>query len=60
MPILFFGEEYWRRVVNFDALVEEGVIAERDLDLFTFVESAEQAWACICDHYAESQAGLDC
>lgn len=51
-PILFFGREYWERVVNFEALVEEGTVSPDDLDLFTFCETAEEAWACICDHYA--------
>jgi len=51
MPILFFGQEFWERVVNFDALVEEGVIAPDDLQLFKFVESADEAWKHICDHY---------
>ena len=59
MPILFFGREFWERIVNFEALVEEGVIAERDLELFKFVETAEEAWAHICETYAESP-GLDC
>lgn len=44
MPVLLFGEDYWRRVVNFDAMVEEGVVAPEDLDIFHFVESAEEAW----------------
>jgi uncharacterized protein (TIGR00730 family) len=58
MPILFFGLDYWRRVVNFEALVEEGVIAPDDLGLFKFVETAEEAWAHICDFYGGE--GLDC
>ncbi|HEX8840606.1 MAG TPA: LOG family protein, partial [Sphingomicrobium sp.] len=33
LPILLYGREFWNRVVNFEALVEEGVISERDLDL---------------------------
>ena len=60
MPILFFGKDYWDRVVNFEALVEEGVISERDLGLFKFVNTAEEAWAHICEAYAESGSGLDC
>jgi hypothetical protein len=44
IPILFFGREFWERVVNFEALVEEGVISSADLDLFTFCETAEEAW----------------
>ena len=51
MPILFFGRDYWNRVVNFEALVEEGVISERDLDLFEFVETADEAWAKLQANY---------
>src|SRR5215208_6233207 len=39
LPILFFGREFWERVVDFDALVEEGVIAPNDLELFTYCET---------------------
>ncbi|HMO76288.1 MAG TPA: TIGR00730 family Rossman fold protein [Sphingopyxis sp.] len=52
IPILLFGKQFWHRVVNFEALVEEGVISERDLKLFTFVEKAEDAWKTIKDFYA--------
>jgi len=51
IPILFFGREFWERVIDFEALADEGVIAHDDLKLFTFCESAEEAWACICRHY---------
>jgi uncharacterized protein (TIGR00730 family) len=51
MPILLFDEKYWRRIVNFEAMVEEGVIAAKDLDLFRYVESPEAAWRTICAHY---------
>ncbi len=51
LPILFFGREFWERVVDFDALVEEGVVAPDDLKLFTFVETAEEAWKHVCDYY---------
>jgi hypothetical protein len=51
LPILFFGREFWERVVNFDALVEEGVIAPDDLKLFRFVETADEAWEQVCAHY---------
>ena len=43
-PIVLFGEAYWRRLVNFEALAEEGVIAREDLDLFDFAETAEEIW----------------
>ncbi len=51
IPILFFGREFWERVVDFDALVEEGVIAPDDLDLFQYVETAQEAWAHVRGHY---------
>jgi uncharacterized protein (TIGR00730 family) len=60
MPILFFGREFWDRVVDFQALVDEGTIAQSDLDLFSFCETADEAWDCICRHYAGRDAGLDC
>ena len=51
MPILLFDEAYWRRIINFDAMVEEGVISPQDRDLVRYVESAEAAWLAICAHY---------
>ena len=60
LPILFFGRHYWQRVVDFEAMVEEGVIAPDDLDLFTFCETAEEAWECVCRHYAGAAEELGC
>lgn len=51
IPVLLFGRDFWTRVVNFDALVEEGVIAERDLSIFTFVETAEEGWRAVRRFY---------
>ena len=47
IPILLFGREFWERVINFNAMVEEGTISAKDLDLFQFVETAEDAWDII-------------
>jgi len=55
LPILLYGRDFWTRVVNFDALVEEGVISERDLDLITWCETAEEGWGAVCDHYAAEE-----
>jgi uncharacterized protein (TIGR00730 family) len=55
LPILLFGREFWERVVNFEALVEEGVVSEKDLDLFQFVETAEEAWGHICNWYQDHE-----
>jgi len=56
MPILFFGKEFWTRVVNFDALVEEGVISPNDLKMFRFVETAEDAWGHVNAYWARREA----
>jgi uncharacterized protein (TIGR00730 family) len=58
VPILFFGRDFWERVVNFEALVEEGVISPADLDLFSFVETADQAWAAVRAHYQDHDPRL--
>ena len=47
IPVLLFGQKFWERVINFDALVEEGTISSEDLELFQYVETAEAAWEVI-------------
>jgi uncharacterized protein (TIGR00730 family) len=47
VPVVLVGEEYWRRAVDFDFLVEEGVIEREDRELFWFAESAEDVWQSI-------------
>ena len=44
IPVMLFGRAFWEDVVDFQALVDHGVIAERDLSLFRYVETAEEAW----------------
>ena len=51
IPILLDGREFWSRVINFEALAEEGVINPADLKLFTWVESAEEGWKVIEEFY---------
>jgi uncharacterized protein (TIGR00730 family) len=47
VPFLLFGQAYWEKIINWQALAEAGVISASDLNLFTFVETAEQAIAAI-------------
>jgi len=49
IPVLLFGQAFWERIINFDALVEEGTISAEDLDLFVYVETAEEAWEIISE-----------
>ncbi|ALR19762.1 LOG family protein [Sphingobium baderi] len=56
IPILLFGRDFWNRVVNFEALADEGVIAPSDLNLITWVETAEEAWAAVEAFYEDMEA----
>lgn len=42
--ILLYGSVYWKQIINFDALVNNGMISEQDLDLFRFVDSPQEAF----------------
>ena len=46
-PVLCVDGDYWRRIINFDALVEHNMIAPADVHLLKFVEDAEDAWATL-------------
>ncbi|MGA0609965.1 LOG family protein [Caldimonas sp. KR1-144] len=51
-PILLFGREFWTRLIDFDLLIGTGMISPGDTKLFHFVESAEEAWNLIVEHYS--------
>jgi len=50
-PILLFGREFWSRLINFDLLIDTGMISPGDVNLFHYVESAEEAWAMLEREY---------
>ena len=56
LPVLLFGKEFWTKVVNFEALVDEGVIAPHDLDIFHWCEDAKEAWNFVESFYEEHPA----
>lgn len=47
IPVILFGQLYWDKIINFDALVEEGAITACDRELIQYAETAEQAWQLI-------------
>jgi uncharacterized protein (TIGR00730 family) len=51
VPIVLFGTDYWKRLVNFDVMVEEGTISKEDLDLFTYTDDPQVAWSTIKTFY---------
>lgn len=53
LPILLFGPSFWSKLINFDALADEGMISEDDIHLYKFVETAEEAVNAIVQFYGE-------
>ncbi|MGR9072121.1 MAG: LOG family protein [Gammaproteobacteria bacterium] len=56
VPVILFGRQYWEKIVNFDALLEEGSISEEDLALIRYAETAEEAWKIIFDDYSANNS----
>ncbi len=44
LPILLFGESFWRSIVDWEALADAGTISAEDIELFSFVETAAEAF----------------
>jgi len=53
LPILLFGREFWNKVIDFQALVDEGVVSPADLDLIHWCEEAGEAWDFVQRFYEE-------
>ncbi|MDR7377900.1 uncharacterized protein (TIGR00730 family) [Rhodoferax ferrireducens] len=51
VPIILYGSNYWKNLLNLDMLIEEGAISPEDLKLFTYVDTPEEAWNAIKSFY---------
>jgi uncharacterized protein (TIGR00730 family) len=51
MPIVLVGQDFWSRLIDFDYMVEQGMVAPEDRKLFTIVETADEAVRFIYDYY---------
>jgi len=51
VPIILFGTNYWKRLINMDVMVEEGAVSESDLGLFKFTDDPQEAWDTIQAFY---------
>ncbi len=49
VPVVLFDEDYWRAVVNFEALADGGMIAEEDLSLIQFADTPHRIWELIAN-----------
>jgi hypothetical protein len=59
MQILLYGTEFWKEVVNFDALVRYGTISVKDLDLFKFADDTETAFQILKDFLSAYDTGAE-
>lgn len=53
LPVVIYGPDFWDEVMDFNALVKWGVIGEEDLDLFSFVETPEEAFKTLTEQLHE-------
>jgi len=58
VPVVLIGRRYWEQAVNFEFLLDEGVIDNEDRDIFWFAETAQQAWQGILDWYGQCDEPL--
>ncbi len=59
LPIVLFGEEFWRKTVDFDYLIDFGLISPEDVNLFRFVKTAEEACDVIESFYKRQEEGTN-
>lgn len=57
VPIILYGAEYWKRVIDFQFLADEGVIADHHIDLLDFAETPQQAWDIIVEFHDGNREG---
>lgn len=56
LPVVLVGEPYWRRAIDVDFMVDEGMIAASDAHLLTFAESAVEIWNAIASWYGSQES----
>jgi len=47
ITVVIYGSEYWKKVFNFEWLVDTGAISPGDVDLFRFADTPEEAFALL-------------
>jgi uncharacterized protein (TIGR00730 family) len=51
VPIVLFGSDYWKRLINFEVLIDEGVISADDMKLIQWADDPQDAWDIIKQFY---------
>jgi uncharacterized protein (TIGR00730 family) len=55
VPIVLYGEKYWRELINFEAMVKWGTISKKDLDLFHFSDDVDEAFGYLQQQITQNQ-----
>ena len=50
VAVVLYGSNFWKKVINFDFMIETGVISREDLDYFTYADSVEEAFQVLTAH----------
>jgi uncharacterized protein (TIGR00730 family) len=50
LPIVLFDKDYWHSVIKFEALLEHGMVSEKDRELARFADSAEEVWTSLVEN----------
>jgi predicted Rossmann-fold nucleotide-binding protein len=60
--VILYGTTFWKEILNFDALLKHGMIAESDMNLFTFVDDVDTAFKTLVSgltkHWLEPEREL--
>jgi uncharacterized protein (TIGR00730 family) len=51
IKIIIYDEKYWKKIINFDALIDYGTISESDMNLFSFAATIQDAFELITAHF---------
>jgi len=55
--VVIYGSEYWKRILNFQAMADAGVISEQDLDLFKIADSPEESFEFLKENLTKYHLG---
>ena len=58
-PVLLFGRDFWSKLLNVEHLVDTGMISPGDVNLFRYVETADEAWDTLRNEYGLGQPTAD-
>jgi uncharacterized protein (TIGR00730 family) len=50
LKVIIYGENYWREIINFDAMIEHGMISKTDLKILDFCTNVDEAFDKITSH----------